>query len=177
MKRTLVTWSSAAFLAFLVACSSSDQRTANDRAAAARERARHDAEQAGQALRKLGSQATRKAKELNQDAQNAVQGDQSGSPSNADPGQKLDHAGQELHAAAQRAAVKLDRATLMAKVKAKLATDVGLSAASSIDVDVSGDTVTLRGTVSSEDKKHEAEQAVQQVPGVAKVTDLLAVQS
>jgi osmotically-inducible protein OsmY len=60
-------------------------------------------------------------------------------------------------------------------VKAKLATDVGVSTAASVDVDSTGQVVTLRGTVDSEEQKQQAEQAVMQVNGVTKVINLLQV--
>jgi osmotically-inducible protein OsmY len=89
--------------------------------------------------------------------------------------QKLNDAGRELRTAGEQAAVKLDRAAMLAKVKAKLATDIGLSAATSVDVDSSGQVVTLQGTVSSEEQKHLAAQAVMQLSGVKRVVNLLEV--
>ncbi len=64
---------------------------------------------------------------------------------------------------------------MIAKVKAKLATDVGLSTVTGVDVDASGQVVTLRGTVSSEDEKQRAEQAVRQISGVTRVINDLTV--
>lgn len=89
--------------------------------------------------------------------------------------QKLSTAGQELRAESKRAAVKLDRAAMIAKIKTKLATDAGLSTATSVDVDVTGQVVTLRGTVSSEDQKRQAERVVKQIDGVSRVIDDLEV--
>ncbi len=83
--------------------------------------------------------------------------------------------GQDLRAAGEKAGVKLDHAAMVAKVKAKLATDVGLSTVTGIDVDASGQVVTLRGTVASEEQKQQAEQAVMQLGGVTKVINDLKV--
>jgi osmotically-inducible protein OsmY len=88
---------------------------------------------------------------------------------------KLTDAGRELRTAGEHAAVKLDRAAMIAKVKTKLAKDVGLSVAASLDVDSTGQVVTLRGTVSSEEQKQHAERAAMQVNGVTRVINLLQV--
>jgi len=67
-------------------------------------------------------------------------------------------------------------ATLTAKVKTALAADVGLSTLK-IDVDSAGNTVTLKGTVDSADKKQRAEEVARKVDGVATVRNQLAVKS
>jgi len=67
-------------------------------------------------------------------------------------------------------------ATLTAKVKSALAADVGLSTLK-IDVDSAGNTVTLKGTVDSADKKQRAEEVARKVDGVATVRNQLAVKS
>jgi hyperosmotically inducible protein len=67
-------------------------------------------------------------------------------------------------------------ATLTAKVKSALAADVGLSTMS-INVDSSGNTVTLKGNVDSADKKKRAEEVARKVDGVATVRNELAVKS
>ncbi len=89
--------------------------------------------------------------------------------------EKLRKGSDDLRVAGKKAGVKLDRAALIAKVKTKLATDVGLSTATSIEVEARGDVVTLKGTVSSEEQKHQAEEAVTQLSGVARVINKLAV--
>jgi osmotically-inducible protein OsmY len=89
--------------------------------------------------------------------------------------EKLRKGSEDLRVAGEKAGVKLDHAALIAKVKAKLATDVGLSTATSINVDARGQVVTLTGSVSSEEQKHRAEEAVRQLDGVARVIDDLAV--
>jgi hyperosmotically inducible periplasmic protein len=65
---------------------------------------------------------------------------------------------------------------LTAKVKSALAADVGLSTLK-IDVDSAGNTVTLKGTVDSADKKQRAEEVARKVDGVATVRNQLAVKS
>ena len=66
--------------------------------------------------------------------------------------------------------------TLTAKVKSALAADVGLNTLK-IDVDSAGNTVTLKGTVDSADKKQRAEQVARKVDGVATVRNELVVKS
>ncbi len=88
---------------------------------------------------------------------------------------KLRRGGEELRAAGEQAGVKLDRAALIARAKAKLVTDIGLSTATGIDVEARGRVVTLKGSVSSEDQKQQAAESVSQIDGVNKVVNELAV--
>lgn len=89
--------------------------------------------------------------------------------------EKLRKGGEDLRVAGEKAGVKLDRAALIAKVKAKLATDVGLSTATAINVDAQGQVVTLKGTVASQGQKHQAEETVRQLEGVSRVVNELTV--
>lgn len=89
---------------------------------------------------------------------------------------KLEHAGQVAKEDAAQAGKKLDKAALIAKVKAALAMDAGLRSMNSVNVDVSGDTVVLTGTVQSTAEKEEVERAASRVDGVAHVVDNLTVQ-
>jgi osmotically-inducible protein OsmY len=164
-----------AIFALCLACTNSDQERARQKAAEAKQKARREAERAGRELQKLGRQAKREAKKLDENVNEAMRRGQPGAQDTSEADQKLHNAGQELRSAGRRAAVKLGRGAMIAKVKAKLATDVGLSAAGSVDVDTNGQVVTLRGTVSSEEQKQEAERAATQVNGVTKVINLLQV--
>jgi len=67
-------------------------------------------------------------------------------------------------------------AALTGKVKAALAADVGLRTLK-IDVDSSGNTVTLNGAVDSEGAKQRAETVARGVDGVATVKNNLTVKS
>lgn len=67
-------------------------------------------------------------------------------------------------------------AALTGKVKAALAGDVGLKTLR-INVDSTGNTVTLKGAVDSEDTKRRAEQVAKQVEGVASVENQLTVRA
>jgi osmotically-inducible protein OsmY len=116
------------------------------------ERARQQADQARQEARKLGNEAKQEAHQLNRQINQALDSKES-----------------------RQAAQKLDRAALVAKVKAKLATDVGLSTVTSVNVDATGHVVTLRGTVSSPEQKRQAERAVAQLDGVTRVVNELQV--
>ena len=74
------------------------------------------------------------------------------------------------------AEAKLGQAAILAKVKAKLASDVGVGTVGSVDVEVQGQVVTLRGHVSSSEQRTRAEEAVKEVPDVASVVNRLTVE-
>jgi len=162
-----------AIIVLSLACTNKDQQRAREKAAEAKQNARRGAERARQELEHLGQQAKREAKNLDENVNEAMRRGQPEGMAGAD--QKLHNAGQELRSAGRQAAVKLDRGAIIAKVKAKLATNVGLSAAASVDVDANGQVVTLRGAVSSEEQRQAAERAATQVNGVTKVMNLLQV--
>ena len=146
------------------------------------ERAHERAEQAKQEARKLGTEAEAKAKELNGKLGRSLDGrasgdgrDSGGTASSRTPEQKLDEAAAVARREGRAAGQKLDHAGMVAKVKAKLASDVGLSTVSGVSVDVRSGVVTLSGTVSSEDQKREAERAVSGVDGVTQVVNQLTI--
>lgn len=168
MKRRFACACAAAMFALSLACTNSDEQRAREKAERAKQRAREE-------LRNLGQQAKREAKKLDESVDDSMRHGQGQAQGTAGADEKLHNAGQELRSAGKEAAVKLDRGAMIAKVKAKLATDVGLSAAGSVDVDTNGQVVTLRGTVSSDEQKREAERAASQVSGVTKVVNLLQV--
>jgi osmotically-inducible protein OsmY len=150
------------------ACSRSDEDKARERAAQARQKAREEAHE-------LAHQAKRAADALNRQISQATNGTGPRSTAGETAGQKLRRGGEDLRAAGSEATVKLDRAAVIAKVKAKLASDVGLSTVTRIEVDDSGQVVTLRGTVDSPEQKIQAERAVRQVDGVTRVVNDLEV--
>lgn len=168
MKRKFACACATAMVALSLACSNNDQQRAREKAAEAKRKTRQE-------LQKLGQQAKREAKKLDENVNDAMRRGQPEAQGTAGAERKLHNAGQDLRTASEQAAVKLDRAAIIAKLKAKLATDVGLSAAASVDVDTSGQVVTLRGIVSSEEQRQEAERAARQVNGVTKVINLLQV--
>jgi osmotically-inducible protein OsmY len=168
VRRKLASACIGAIAALSLACTSNDQERAREKAAEAKRKTRQE-------LQKLGQAGKREAKKLHRNVNEALQGGQPDSHTAAGAEQKLNDAGRELRTAGEQAAVKLDRAAMLAKVKTKLATDVGLSTAASVDVDASGQVVTLRGTVSSEEQKQQAERAVSEINGVTKVINLLQV--
>jgi osmotically-inducible protein OsmY len=61
------------------------------------------------------------------------------------------------------------------QVKSKLASGVGASSLTDIDVNTTNGVVTLAGQVQSAEVKHDAETVVAAVPGVVKVNDDLQV--
>lgn len=67
------------------------------------------------------------------------------------------------------ASAKLDQATLVARVKSKLAADAGLSTLADVDVVVNGSVVTLTGTAANNEQRKSAELAAAQVDGVTRV--------
>jgi len=64
---------------------------------------------------------------------------------------------------------------ITAQVKAKLASDVGLSSVTNISVNSTNGVVTLSGQVNSSDIKEKAENVVRAVPKVARVVDNLQI--
>lgn len=123
--------------------------TACDRST--QDKAREREAETRQKIRKLGSEARQRVKEVDRNIAQTVQpeGDQ--------------------------AAAKLDGAALLAKVKAKLASDVGLATLNDVNIDTHGSVVTLRGTVASEAQRQEAQRAASQVSGVTNVVNELKV--
>ena len=64
---------------------------------------------------------------------------------------------------------------ITADVKAKLASNVGASSLTNIDVNTTNGVVTLAGQVQSEDVKQDSAATASSVPGVVKVNDNLQV--
>lgn len=166
----------ALLLASLFACSRADQQNADRKAAEAKQKARVEGQRVREGARKLGQEAKQEASSLRQNIDRALQGTgpaQGGGAGQA--GEKLRRGEHDLRVARDQAAVKLDHAAMVAKIKAKLASDVGLSTVTGIDVDTSGQVVTLRGTVASNEQKQQAEQAVMQLSSVTRVVNQLTV--
>ena len=168
------TLASVAF-AFCISCSSADKERAHEQANQAEQKAREAVAKSDQELKKLGSEAKSEAKTLDAKMNRAMQGGGHSDGSSAE--QKLDHAGAELKAAGSRAGVKLTQAATIAKVKAKLASDEGVTTVGSVDVSVdsAGSVVTLTGSVSSEESKRQIQQSAAAVDGVTKVVNHLTV--
>lgn len=153
-------------LAGLLGCSQNQQDQAKERADTA-------AHKVDQDLHRLGQDMRQDAKQAQAELQKGMNGNTS---SSAEARAKLNQAGAEADQAAHMAARKLDRATIIARVKAKLASDAGLSAMSSVGVDVnSGGVVTLHGAVDSPEQKRLALQAASRVDGVTQVRDEITV--
>ncbi len=130
---------------FIGACDRSDRRRAREEAGQAREKARE-----------LGRRAESEAKDVKRRVNDSLSNGTGNSP-------------------AQGAGEKLDHAALLARIKAKLVSDVGLATITDVNVDATSNIVTLRGNVSSIDQKRQAGQVVSQIPGVAKVINDLQV--
>ena len=75
----------------------------------------------------------------------------------------------------EHAGEKLDNAALLAKVKAKLASDIGVATLTNVNVDTRGSVVTLRGTIASDTQRQEIQRTVSQVSGVTSVVNELKV--
>jgi osmotically-inducible protein OsmY len=115
------------------------------------EKAREREAEARQKIRKLGNEAKQRVREADRDIAKTVQPD------------------------SRQAGAKLDDAALLAKVKTKLASDVGLATLKDINIDTHDSVVTLRGTVGSAAQRQEAERATSQVSGVSKVVNELKI--
>jgi hypothetical protein len=178
MPRKLALVLCLALLAGCFGCSTADREKADEKADRAKEKTKEEGHKLAQETRKLGQEAKAEARDLGGKIDHALNSSGPASAGNASetPGEKLRHGSAELREEGAKAGVKLDRAALVAKVKAKLAAQVGLSTITNVDVDTTGQVVTLRGTVSSLDQKRQAEDAVRQVSGVTRVIDELRVQ-
>ena len=112
----------------------------------------HDREaEARQKIKKMGRDAREKVRKLDRDIQATVQPD------------------------SDQASAKLDDAALLAKVKARLASDAGLTTLRNVNVDTRDSVVTLRGTVASDAQRQQIEHAASQVTGVRRVVNDLKV--
>jgi hyperosmotically inducible periplasmic protein len=86
-----------------------------------------------------------------------------------------DRTGTEAREAGRAAEGAVDNAATTTAVKSKMAADVRLSTIATIDVDSSGNTVTLSGTVPTADDKRKAEEVAKTVDGVTRVVNNLEV--
>jgi hyperosmotically inducible periplasmic protein len=77
----------------------------------------------------------------------------------------------------RRVGQNVDDTSITAAVKAKLAAEQGTTTLTGINVDTSGGTVSLSGTVESEAMKQRAATLAQQVEGVARVVNNLQVRA
>ena len=77
----------------------------------------------------------------------------------------------------RQAGQNVDDASITAAVKAKLAAEQGATTLTGINVDTSGGTVSLSGTVDSEAMKLRAATLAQEVDGVTRVVNNLQVRA
>jgi osmotically-inducible protein OsmY len=148
----------------LVACSSSDREKA-------KEQGQEEGRKASDEARKAGQEIKKEAKELSQQVGAAIP------PANGSASEKVAEAEKNAKGAASRAEVHLDKAALLARVKAKLASDTGLTTLKNVEVTVTGTVVTLSGTVGNEYQKKSAVIAASQVEGVSRVEDRITIQN
>jgi osmotically-inducible protein OsmY len=141
-----------ALAGLLIGCSRQDQEKVDQANAKANAEAK-----------KLTAEVKQEAHKLSDDVAKGMNGPVS--PSTAEAKRKLQDAGRTV-----------DHATLVARVKTKLAADVGLSTASSVRVDANGNVITLSGTTATAEAKQAAEQAASAVDGVSRVIDNIVVQ-
>lgn len=162
MKTILSVAAGAVLTMTLAACSSRDQEKA-------KAEIRKDAHQVAADAKKAGAEIKQGAKELSRNVDAAVR------PDSQKASDKMAGARDKVSDAASKASVKLDQAALLAKVRTNLASAAGLSTLTNVDVSLDGSVVTLSGTVSTQDQKKAAEQAVSQVDGVTRVHNRLVV--
>lgn len=117
---------------------------------------RHDQQQVKEEAREAGREIKQDAKELGHKVDNSL-----GGGSAQDKMARVD--------------AKLDRATLVGRVKSKLAADAGLSTLADVEVVVNGGIVTLTGTAASEEQRKSAELAAASVDGVTRVRNHIVV--
>ena len=173
--RIYVTCVCFTLIALVTGCTQSEQRTAQQREEEAKIKADEGAERLNRDAKKLGHEVKQEAHALGQQIGTALNSTAPATNGTSGAKDKLARGSQDLRVEAGKAGVKIDNAALIAKVKAKLATDVGLSTVTGVDVDTSGQIVTLRGTVDSVQQKEQAEQAVMKVNGVTRVINDLQV--
>ncbi len=108
-------------LTILTACSQSGQDRANRDGAEAKAKARDAAARLNADAKKLGHEVKEEARVFDRKVDHAINsnGTSAGGTSGAEA--KFAEGGRELHAETAKAGVKLDRAALIAKVRAKLA--------------------------------------------------------
>lgn len=148
-------------------CNQGDKERAQQRTDEAGRKAQHE-------LQQLGTEAKRDAQKVRSELDKGMNGNVN--PSMAGAQEKLQRAERVAHSESEKAGKVLDRATVIARVKAKLASDVGLSSVGQVRVEYSGGIVTLRGSVVSADQRRLAEQAASQTDGVQQVRNELIVQ-
>jgi osmotically-inducible protein OsmY len=99
---------------------------------------------------------------------------------NSTVGQKIDRAADKVAAttsdASSKVAMAADDTAITAKVKAALIAEPGLKS-TAIDVDTKDATVTLSGTVASNEMRDRAKQIASSTSGVKNVVDNLVVKS
>ena len=157
MKRRAGTALAVVMLGSLVGCSDSQQRKVDEKM-----------DRANAKARELGRKTTEEARKAGDKIDAAVKGTANR--------QTARDAQEKLKDAGSRMSKQLDQAALQTKVKTQLANDIGLRTVRNISVDATrGGMVTLTGTVSSEARKTEAEQAVKKVSGVTSVVNQLTV--
>lgn len=169
MKRFAAAALTIATFVFAASCSRQDE----DRAKA---RAREIAEQTKRDARDLGRDAKRTASEISDKTKSAWDAAKIQTDGSTDAAaRKLKRGGEQLARAGAEAGSTVRDATTTARVKSKLAAEVGLQPASDIHVASAGEVVTLSGEVNSPDRKQAAEKAAMSVDGVLRVVNHLQV--
>lgn len=166
MRRLATGIVSATLLLFSASCSQSDQ----DRAKREAERARDRAEQAA---KRLADKTKDAASEISDKTKSALN-DSDGAARSAES--KMRNGVKKLEESSETASKGLKESAITAKVKSRIVSDVGLNAATHVSVETIGHTVTLTGTVPSEEKKREVEKAALAVDGVTKINNRLAIE-
>jgi hyperosmotically inducible periplasmic protein len=115
-------------------------------------------------LAALGGCTQQEKAEVRNDAQNAGQKVEQGAKT----------AGKQLREAAGQAGKAVEGATVTARVKGRLLTEKGLEN-TKIDVDSTGHSVVLKGTVQNKQQAELAERVAAKTEGVEKVTNSLTI--
>jgi len=156
----------------LSSCTENNRSNADIHAKDIQKEAKDAARKADQAAKELAHAAKREARELDQHAQDAMNG-----PAADEAAQKLHSAARDARQAGSEAKDEAGRLALITKVKSALINDVGLKTVTKIDVDAAGHVVTLYGTVPTVDDKRRAEATVSSITGVEQVIDKLQVEA
>lgn len=166
--------SCCALVCSLAGCNKADRDQANAQGERAKQQTNDDIARAQAGAKKLGSAAKSEAKKLGDDIHQAV--NNTGTSGTVGASEKLQQASETAKESASVAGQKLSKAALIAQIKTKLASDIGLSSATDVKVDVAGTIATLTGTVKSDDDRKRAEKSASEVNGVTKVINELQLQ-
>ena len=162
----------AAFI-LTTSCSQNEQTQANQKAEEARQKAEAAAHRMKQSAQQLAQAAKHKTQQLDQDLNRGINKDED-APSHLDD--KVEEATRGAKTLGRTVEDKANKTALLAQVKTKLASDVGLSTMTGVEVETTNTSIILTGTVPTREDSNRAEASVESVAGGRQVVNRLRVQ-